>query len=135
MSDTIPAEYISLLGNGNIVSLATLMPDGQPQVNPVWCAYDGTHILINSAQGRRKDKNMRERPQATVLAVDPNDPFHWIEVRASVVEITTDGAEEQIDQLAQIYLGQEKYPWRGPGEVRVIYKLKPERVVTFNPQG
>jgi PPOX class probable F420-dependent enzyme len=131
MAATIPAEYAALLNQPIVVSLATVMPDGQPQVNPVWCSYDGTHVLINSAAGRVKDRNMKDRPQATVLCMDPQNPFKWVEVRGKVVEITTEGADDHIDDLAELYLGQRPYPFRQADEVRVIYKIEPTRVVSF----
>lgn len=131
MAATISAEHADLLNRPIVVSLATVMPDGQPQVNPVWCSYDGTHVLINSAAGRVKDRNMKDRPQATVLCLDPQNPFKWVEVRGKVVEITTEGADAHIDDLAELYIGQRPYPFRQPGEQRVIYKIEPTRVVSY----
>lgn len=113
-----------------VANLATLMPDGRPQVNPVWCDYDGTYVRVNTGQGRQKDKNLRDRTFATLLLVDPQNPFSWIEVRGRVAEINTEEADAHIDRLAKKYLGQDKYPHRQEGEIRVMYKIEPERVVT-----
>ncbi len=131
MSTGFPEKYRALLDEPVVVSLATLMKDGQPQVNPVWCSVDGDDILVNSAKGRAKDRNMRERPQVTVMATDPQNPYRYIEVRGLVVDITEEGADDHIDDLAEAYMGKRPYPFRAPGEVRVIYRIKPTRVHTF----
>lgn len=128
MSIQIPESFLKLFEEPVIANLATIMADGQPQVNPVWCDYDGTYVRLNSVKGRVKDKNMRARPQVTVLLVNPDDNFEWIEVRGTVAEITEEGAEAHIDALAKKYLGVETYPYRRPGQVRVTYKIKPTRV-------
>lgn len=104
------------------------MPNGQPQVNPVWCDYDGTYVRVNSAKGRVKDKNMRERPQVTLLLINPESVWHWIEIRGTVEEIIEEGAEEHIDVLSRKYMGVDKFPFRRPDQVRVMYKIKPTRV-------
>ncbi len=130
MSNTIPQSHLTLFEKPVIAMLATVMPDGRPQVNPVWCDFDGTHVRVNSAQGRQKDQNMKERKFATVLLVDPENVFFWVEVRGTVAEITTDGADAHIDALAKKYLNADSYPFRNPDEVRVMYKILPERVIT-----
>jgi PPOX class probable F420-dependent enzyme len=107
-------------------SLGTLMPDGRPQVTPVWCDFDGENVIFNSAKGRQKDRNVRRDPRVSLAIVDPENPYRYIEVRGRVVEITEDGADANIDKLAKKYLGVDKYPYGQPGEVRVIYKIKPE---------
>jgi PPOX class probable F420-dependent enzyme len=129
MSNTIPDTHTILFEKPILASLATVMPDGKLQVNPVWCDYDGTHVRINSAKGRQKDKNLQARGVATVLLVDPENGHFWIEVRGRVEEATTDGADAHIDALAKKYLGKDEYPFRSETEVRVMYKIKPERVV------
>jgi PPOX class probable F420-dependent enzyme len=131
----IPDSHRVLFEKPIPASLATVMADGLVQVNPVWVEYDGTFICFNSAQGRQKDKNLKQRRVATLLLVDPENPYFWIEIRGRVAEITTEGANQQIDRLAKKYLGQDKYPWRREGEVRISYKIKPERVNAFSPQG
>jgi PPOX class probable F420-dependent enzyme len=137
MSDKVPASHRDLLEGPVFVSLATLMPDGQPQVTVVWCDYDGTYVLVNTARGRQKEKNMSERPVATILAVDPDDPYRYLEVRGSVVAITEDGALDHINKLASIYVDRPSYygGWapaeRESQEVRVICKIAPTHVRTI----
>ena len=132
MTAEIPATYQDLLTGPVYVQLATHMKNGSIQVHPVWCGYDGVHVLVNSAKGRVKDRNMRANPNVTVLAIDPENPFRWLEVRGKVVDITGEGADEHIDRLSELYIQQSPYPWREPGEVRILYRIKPERVTAFS---
>ena len=127
MSDVIPEKYKDLFDKKAFANLATLNSDGTPQVTPVWVDYDGNYVLVNSARGRRKDKNI-ERNRAVALSIqDPDNPYRYLEVRGKVTDITEEGADQHIDKMAKKYLGAEKYPGRQPGEVRVLYKIKPER--------
>jgi PPOX class probable F420-dependent enzyme len=128
---TIPTSHKRLLEQPVLAMLGTIMPDGRPQVNPVWCDYDGVFVRINSAIGRQKDKNLRRRKYATLLLVDPQDPYFWIEIRGCVAEITTTGADAHIDSLAKKYMGKDKYSNRREGEVRVMYKIEPERIRVY----
>ena len=132
MTNEIPETYQDLLTGPVYVQLASFMINGSIQLHPVWCGYDGIHVLINSAKGRVKDKNMRANPNVTVLAVDPENPFRWLEVRGKVVDISEQGADKHIDQLSELYLQQRPYPFREAGEVRVIYRIKPQRVIAFS---
>jgi PPOX class probable F420-dependent enzyme len=102
------------------------MPDGTPQVTPVWFDYDGDHIIVNSAKGRQKDKNIKRNRRVALSILDPENPYRYLEVRGNVVDITEEGADAHIDKLAKKYLNQDRYPFRQPGEVRVMYKIKPE---------
>lgn len=133
----IPDEYLDLFQKKTFAHLGTLMPDGTPHVTSVWVDYDGRHILINSARGRVKDKNMEERRHVAIQIPDPDNSDRYIAVRGPVVEITEEGADEHLDRLAQRYLGKEKYPpsMRFPGEVRCLYKIEPKHVTTWNPFG
>jgi PPOX class probable F420-dependent enzyme len=108
--------------------LATLMRDGSPQLTPIWFNTDGRHILINSAVGRVKDKNMRRDARVVIVIIDPKDPYRYIQVRGNVVEITTKGAREHIDTLAKKYRGVEKFQSNNPNEIRVTYKILPDRI-------
>lgn len=126
MPETIPNAFRDLFTKRAFGNLATLMPNGQPQVTPVWCDYDGTHIRVNTARGRQKDRNMRRDPRVAITLIDPDNPYRYLEVRGKVAEITEQGADDHIDLLAKKYLGVDKYPYRQPGEVRVLYKIKPE---------
>lgn len=123
----IPEKYLDLFDKKAFLQLATIMPDGSPQVSPVWFEYDGKHILVNSAKGRVKDINMRRDPRVGCDILDPENPYRHLSIRGRVVEITETGADAHIDKLTKKYTGQEKYPYRGPGEIRVIYKIEPER--------
>jgi len=125
MAGVIPDKYVDLFSKKAFANLATVNPDGTPQVTPVWVDYDGTHVLVNSARGRRKDKNMETNPAVAISILDPDNPYRYLEVRGRVAEITEDGADEHIDKMAKKYLGQDKYPFRQPGEVRVIFKIQP----------
>lgn len=126
MAEAIPDKYLDLFRKKAFASLATLMPDGRPQVTPVWCDYDGSHVIVNSAKGRRKDLNMRAEPRVSLAIIDPDNPYRYLEVRGRVAEITEVGADEHIDKMAKKYLNADKYPNRRAGEVRVIYRIKPE---------
>ena len=127
MSAEIPEQYRDLFDKKAFASLATIMPNGQPQVTPVWCDFDGSHVIVNSAKGRRKDRNMRSNPRVSLAISDPDNPYRYLEVRGTVVEITEDGADDHIDSMAKKYMGVDKYPYREPGEVRVVYKIEPQR--------
>ncbi|HTX53806.1 MAG TPA: PPOX class F420-dependent oxidoreductase [Candidatus Baltobacteraceae bacterium] len=130
MAATIPEGFQDLLTKKAFAHLATVMSDGSPQVTPVWWDYDGAFFRVNSAKGRVKDKNMRRLPTVALAIQDPENPYRYLAVRGRVEEITEAGADHHIDLLTQKYLGQERYPYRRPGEVRVIYKIRPERVST-----
>ena len=109
--------------------LATLMPDGSPQLTPLWFDVEGDYIVINSATGRVKDKNMRARSQVAILITDPKDPFYrYLQIRGRVVEETEEGAYYMICRLNEKYHGKREFPKRA-GEVRVTYKILPEKMV------
>jgi len=110
------------------VFLATLMKDGSPQVTPVWFNVDGDYILINSASGRVKDRNMRARPQVALVIADPNNAYRYLQIRGTVVEYISEGAEEHIDTLNFKYRGNPTYPGHNPAQPRIIYKILPEKV-------
>lgn len=129
MAERIPHEFLDLFKKPSLSHLATLMPDGSPQVSPVWVDYDGQYILINTAKGRRKEMNMRERPQVALDIVDPENPFRFLSIRGHVVEITEEGANEHRDRLDTRYLGITTYPLRDPQEIRHICKILPERII------
>lgn len=128
MAATIPQQYRDLFQKKAFANLATLMPDGRPQVTPVWVDLDDSHIRVNSAKGRVKDKNMRRNKNVALSIFDPDNPYRHLAVQGEVVDITEQGADEHIDALTKKYLGKDKYPFRQPGEVRVIYKIRPDRV-------
>jgi PPOX class probable F420-dependent enzyme len=120
----IPEKYIDLTQKKAFAQLATLMPDGSPHGAPVWFDYDGEYILIDSAKGRVKDKNIRRDPRVGIDILDPDNPYRHLSIRGRVVEITEKGADELIDKLSKKYTGLDKYAHRAPGEVRVLYKIE-----------
>ncbi|HEV2688947.1 MAG TPA: PPOX class F420-dependent oxidoreductase [Bryobacteraceae bacterium] len=128
MATVIPEKYLDLFKKKALASLGTLMPGGAPQVTPVWVDFDGTHVIVNSAKGRRKDRNLRADPRVAMAIIDPDNPYRYLEVRGRVEEITETGADAHIDKMAKKYIGMDKYPNRQPGEVRVMYKIKPEKI-------
>jgi PPOX class probable F420-dependent enzyme len=106
--------------------LSTIMPDGSPQVTPVWFNTEGGYILINSAKGRVKDRNMRARPQVAIAIPDPENPYRYVQIRGRVIEITEEGADEHFEAVAIAYTGKRfEYP---KDQVRVIYKILPEHI-------
>ena len=131
MAEKIPEEFKDLFGKVAYANIATVMPDGSPQVTPVWFDYDGNYLRVNSAKGRVKDKNMRRNKNVALSIQDPDNAYRYLAVRGKVDEITEEGADAHIDSLAKKYLGKDKYPFRGPGEVRVMYKIRPEKVSTM----
>ena len=128
MLATISPGFRKLLKEPAYCQLATLMPDGSPQNTQVWVDTDGEHILINTAQGRQKERNVQRDPRVAVNVVDPTNAWRIGMVRGRVLEITTDGADELIDQLAKKYLNVETYPFRRPEEVRVTLKILPDKI-------
>ena len=130
MAPEIPEAFKDLLGKRAFAHLATQMPDGSPQVTPVWCDFDGTYIRINSAKGRLKDKNMRREKRVALSIQDPDNAYRYVAIRGEVVEITENGADAHIDALAKKYLDKDRYPFRASGEVRVIYKIRPGKIST-----
>ena len=131
MAAKIPENFLDLFKKKAFGSLSTLMPDGSPQVTPVWVDFDGQHVIFNSAKGRQKDRNVRRDPRVAMAIIDPDNPYRYMEIRGKVAEITEQGADEHIDKMAKKYLGVDKYPYRQPGEVRVIYKIEPEGSYTM----
>ena len=131
MAVELSAGVKKLFQEPNFGHLATLMPDGSPQVTPMWVDFDGKHILVNTAEGRQKPRNIRRDPRVAIDVISQSNAYAFASVRGRVVEITREGAEEHIDRLAKKYIGQDKYPWRQPGEERIILKIEPERVASM----
>lgn len=124
----LPKSHVDILHKQAFAHLATVMPDGSPQVSPVWVDEKDGYVLVNSALGRVKDKNVRKNPSVALSATDPENPYRMIAIRGRIIDYITKGADEHIDKMAKKYLGQDKYPFRQPGEQRVIYKIEPQRV-------
>jgi PPOX class probable F420-dependent enzyme len=128
----IPAAFRDLFTTTPAFAhFVTLMPDGSPQVTPVWCDLQGNTVIINSAKGRLKDKNVRMDPRVALSVADPANPYRYIQIRGRVAEITEQGADDHINRMAKKYLGQDVYPFRQPGEERVIYRIEPEKVQAY----
>jgi PPOX class probable F420-dependent enzyme len=122
----LPEQARRLIEERNFAFVATIMPDGSPQVSPVWIDLEGDHILVNTARGRVKDRNTDRDPRVSIAIPDWQNPYVYVEIRGRVVEKTRDGAVEHIDKMAYKYLGQRQFT--GPKENRVIWRIKPERV-------
>lgn len=119
-------KQIDFLKGRVFANLATLMPDGSPQVTPVWIDYDGQYIFVNTVEGRAKDRNMRRDGRVALSIMNPDDPYRHVDIRGHVAEITHDGAEEHIDTLSRRY---DDNPWTyRPGQVRVIFKIAADSI-------
>lgn len=129
--NVVPESHRDLFTKKSFAHLATLMPDGRPQVTPVWVDFDGRNVVINTAVGRQKDRNLQRDGRLALSIVDPDNPYRYLEVRGRVAQRTLEGADAHIDAMAKKYLGQDKYPYRRPGEIRVIYKVEPEHVTSM----
>ena len=131
MAAKLSEGQIQLLKGPNFAFLATLMPDGRPQVSPVWVEFDGKHVVINSEVKRAKVRNLKRDPRVSLAVANPSNPYEYVEIRGKVVDMTTEGAFEDIDNLAKKYLGQDKYPYNQEGDQRIILKVEPLEVVGY----
>ena len=128
---TIPASHADLLTTKKaFANVATLNADGSPQVTPVWVDFDGTHVVINTAKGRVKAKNLAREKRVALSIADPENAYRYLGIQGHVVEITENGGDAHIDKMAKKYLGKDSYPYRAPGEVRLIVKISPDKVHT-----
>lgn len=121
-------KAIDLFASDNIVFVATLMKDGSPQVTPVWADYKDGYILVNTAEGRIKHKNVLRDPRVAVSVVSKDNFLDMTTIRGKVEDIIPDYEYEHADKLTRQYLDREHYPFKQPGEKRIILKIKPERV-------
>lgn len=127
---TISDEVRSIIEKKTFAHVATLMPDGSPQSTPVWIDVESDQLLFNTAEGRQKPENLRRDPRVAISFTDPDDPYQMVMVQGEVAEITESGADEHIDRLAKKYLGEDTYPFRKEGEVRLIVRVDPTNVAT-----
>src|SRR5665213_2165289 len=125
---TIPESHKDILLGKNFAHIATLMPDGSPQVTPVWIDLDGEYVVFNTADGRQKARNLDRDGRVAISVHDQANPYRYLQIRGVVASKTTEGADAHIDAMAKKYLGQEKYPLRTAAEQRVIYRVMPEHV-------
>ena len=122
---TFPSDFLDLLNDNSkaLLYLATTMSDGSPQVTPVWFSTDGEYILVNTNEGRVKDKNMKARPKVAMTIQDPHDPYRYLGIRGEVIDYTRDGANEHINSLSLRY---DNKPWTyREGQRRIIFRIKP----------
>lgn len=126
--DATLSKYRDIFDKKTFCYVATVGTNGMPQVTPVWCEFDGTHVVFNTARGRVKDKRLSKNPKVTLAASDPDNPYRYVQVQGRVAEITEQGADAHIDKMAKKYMGKDTYPGRKAGEVRMIVKVLPERV-------
>ena len=123
---TIPDQYLDLLSSKKaFANIATVMKDGSPQVTPVWFDYTGGKLRVNTARGRVKSRTLKPGAPVALAIIDPDNPYRFVQVRGRVTSATENSADAHIDSLAKKYLGQDKYPFRAPGEVRVMYEIEP----------
>jgi PPOX class probable F420-dependent enzyme len=130
---TITPEIAELFKGKNFASFATLMNDGSPHVAPTWVDLDGNTILINTAEGRVKEKNIKHDNRIALSIYDQENPYHMVTIRGRVTDLTKIGADEHIDKMAKKYFGLEKYPLRSPDEKRIILKIQPEKIYHQQP--
>ena len=124
-------KQVQLLLGTNIGSLATLTEDGSPEVTPVWVDWDGEYVIVNTLQSRAKPRNVRRDPRVEIAVVNSENPYQHVRIKGNA-ELIDEGAEEHIDKLAKKYVGEDTYPWRAPGDRRVILRIRPERVADYN---
>jgi PPOX class probable F420-dependent enzyme len=125
MAATIPDKYLDLLQQKKAFAiLATVMPDGSPQVTPVWFDQTNGLIRVNTARGRTKARTLKAGAAVAMAIVDPDNPYRYVQIRGRVRRVTEDGAAQHIDSLAKKYLGKDKYPGP-PGEVRLLCEIEP----------
>lgn len=130
MSAQIPESHRDILLGKNFAHIATLMPDGSPQVTPVWIDLDGDTILFNTAVARQKDRNLKRDGRVALSVHDQANPYRYIQIRGTVSGHTTEGADADIDRMAKKYLNLDAYPYRTQTEQRITYRIRPEHVQT-----
>ena len=125
------SKYRDIFDKKTFCYVTTVGKDGTPQVTPVWFDWDGRHVRINTAKGRVKDKNLRRTPTVALSIMDPDNPYRYVQIKGRVASVTETGADAHIDALAKKYLGQDRYPYRKPEEVRVTFTIAPDRIQTM----
>ena len=121
-------KAVKLFSEKNLVFIATVMKDGSPQVSPVWANYEDGYVLVNTAEGRIKHKNVLRDPRVAVSVVSKDNPLDMTTIRGVVEELIPDYNYEHADKLTQQYMGRPRYPFKREGEKRVIMKIKPNNV-------
>lgn len=124
----IPDTHADILDKPVVAHFSTLMSDGSPHTAPVWVDRNEGYVVVNSVEGRLKDRNVRRDARVAISMVDPENPYRSLIIRGEVEKITNDGADAHIDRMAKKYLGVEEYPYRSTGEARVLYYVAPQKV-------
>ena len=128
----IPAGFLDLLTEKKaFANIATLQPDGSPQVTPVWFDYTNGLIRVNTAKGRVKARNMSVGSKVALAIMDPDNDYRYIQIRGAVTKEITEGAAAHIDSLTMKYMGKDKYPFHQEGETRIIYEITPASADTM----
>jgi PPOX class probable F420-dependent enzyme len=128
MADVLSEKSRALIARPVLASLATLNPDGSPQITPLWVGLDGDDVMFNTAQGRKKARNLERDARVAVTVIDPDDQYNVVAFRGTVIDVTTDGADADIDALAKKYLGVDTYPMRSEAEVRIIVRVRTDHI-------
>lgn len=128
MPSRLSNKAARLIDGKNFGFLATIMPDGSPQVSPVWIDREGDLVLLNTAMVRVKQRNVARDPRVAISIADQYNPYEKVAIRGRVISQTTEGADQHIDKLAKKYIGKDKYPWRAKGERRIIMSIEPTLV-------
>jgi PPOX class probable F420-dependent enzyme len=132
MADSvIPAKYVDLLESKALADVATIGPNGEPQVNPVWFGWDGQHLTFSQTTTRQKHKNVQRDPRIALSIVDPQNPYRYLEIRGKVVRVDPDPERAFINSMAKKYLGQDVYPWHNEGDERIVLVVEPEHTTSM----
>jgi PPOX class probable F420-dependent enzyme len=132
----VPTSHLDLIEGPLVVTLATAFPDGQPQMTAVWCSYDGTHVAVVTSRGLQKEKNMQLNPRVSILALDPENPYRYLEIRGTVDEITEIGAIDKLDEHTRLYTGNPTYyghivaAEELGSRAHVVCRIRPSKVIT-----
>jgi PPOX class probable F420-dependent enzyme len=128
MADVLSEKARALIARPVLASLATLNPDGSPQITPLWVDLDGDDVVFNTAQGRKKARNLERDARVAVTVIDPDDQYNVVAFRGTVSDVSTDGADAHIDALAKKYLGVDSYPMRSDDEVRIRVTVRTDHI-------
>ena len=129
MPDRLSENSRRLIARPVLATLATVSADGSPQATPLWIEVDGDDLLVNTARGRAKERNIERDPRVAITVIDPDDQYNVVVVRGTVIDVTTEGADAHIDRLANKYLGVDEYPMRSAEETRVTVRIRTDRIV------
>ena len=124
----LPPLAKELLEGNNFATISTLMPDGSPQSSLIWIDTDGELLIFNTAEGRLKPRNMRRDPRVAITISKADNPYQIAMMQCHVIEITEEGADAHVNEMTKKYLGIDEYPYRAPGEKRLIVRIRPDKV-------